>query len=60
MFWLEPGLPTSLAPAPRPRTTLSPTMARSPEGGMLPFGTPGGDQQDQWQLICSCAMSIPG
>lgn len=50
MFWLTPGLPTSLAPGRRPRTTLSPTMAQGPDRA-LAFGTPGGDQQDQWQLI---------
>ena len=26
MFWLQPGLPNSLAPGRRPRTTLSPTL----------------------------------
>jgi gamma-glutamyltranspeptidase / glutathione hydrolase len=51
MFWLDEGLPTSLAPGRRPRTTLSPSIARLPDGSWLPFGTPGGDQQDQWQLI---------
>ena len=50
MFWLEEGLPTSLAPGRRPRTTLSPSLAEK-EGARLVFGTPGGDQQDQWQLI---------
>lgn len=50
MFWLEEGLPTSLAPGRRPRTTLSPSMAQAPDGTRLAFGTPGGDQQDQWQL----------
>ncbi|MEM8849875.1 MAG: gamma-glutamyltransferase family protein [Pseudomonadota bacterium] len=50
MFWLDEGLPTSLAPGRRPRTTLSPSMARGPDGTRLAFGTPGGDQQDQWQL----------
>jgi gamma-glutamyltranspeptidase/glutathione hydrolase len=50
MFWLEPGLPASLAPGKRPRTTLSPSLAF--EGGRpyLAFGTPGGDYQDQWSL----------
>jgi gamma-glutamyltranspeptidase / glutathione hydrolase len=50
MFWLTEGLPGSLAPGKRPRTTLSPTLAF--EGGepRLAFGTPGGDQQEQWQL----------
>lgn len=51
MFWLDEGLPTSLAPGRRPRTTLSPSLARRPDGSRLAFGTPGGDQQDQWQLI---------
>ncbi|OSQ46764.1 gamma-glutamyltransferase family protein [Marivita geojedonensis] len=50
MFWLEEGLPTSLAPRRRPRTTLTPSLAEK-EGRQLVFGTPGGDQQDQWQLI---------
>ena len=42
MFWLDPGLPTSLAPGRRPRTTLSPSMARAPDGTRHAFGTPGG------------------
>ncbi|MEM7641137.1 MAG: gamma-glutamyltransferase family protein [Pseudomonadota bacterium] len=50
MFWLDEGLPNSLAPGRRPRTTLSPSMARAPDGTRIAFGTPGGDQQDQWQL----------
>ena len=51
MFWLDEGLPTSLAPGRRPRTTLSPSMARLGDGTRMAFGTPGGDQQDQWQLV---------
>jgi gamma-glutamyltranspeptidase/glutathione hydrolase len=50
MFWLEDGLPTSLRPKSRPRTTLTPSYAEK-DGQQLVFGTPGGDQQDQWQLI---------
>jgi gamma-glutamyltranspeptidase/glutathione hydrolase len=50
MFWLEPGLPNSLEPGKRPRTTLSPSLARR-DGELLAFGTPGGDQQDQWSLV---------
>ena len=51
MFWLVPGLANSLAPGKRPRTTLTPTLVL--EGGrpVLGFGTPGGDQQDQWSLL---------
>jgi gamma-glutamyltranspeptidase/glutathione hydrolase len=50
MFWLEPGLPASLAGGKRPRTTLSPGMATRDGKPVLSFGTPGGDQQDQWSL----------
>lgn len=51
MFWLEPGLPTSLEPGKRPRTTLTPSLALKDGVPQLSFGTPGGDQQDQWQLV---------
>jgi gamma-glutamyltranspeptidase/glutathione hydrolase len=50
MLWLEPGLPTSMAPGVRPRTTLTPTMASLDGVPFFAFGTPGGDQQDQWSL----------
>ncbi len=49
MFYLQPGLPNSLRPGVRPRTTLSPSLARRDGEPWLAFGTPGGDQQDQWQ-----------
>jgi len=50
MFWLEEGLATSLEPRKRPRTTLSPSLAFRGGDPYLAFGTPGGDQQDQWTL----------
>ena len=50
MFWLEEGLPNSLEPGKRPRTTLSPTIAARDGEPYLALGTPGGDQQDQWTL----------
>ncbi|MCW2865032.1 MAG: gamma-glutamyltransferase [Actinoallomurus sp.] len=50
MFWLEPGLPSSLRPGSRPRTTLSPSLALRDGKPWMAFGTPGGDQQDQWSL----------
>ncbi|PRY45942.1 gamma-glutamyltransferase family protein [Umezawaea tangerina] len=50
MFWLDKGLPNSLAPGKRPRTTLSPSLALRDGLPAMAFGTPGGDQQDQWQL----------
>lgn len=59
MFWLEDGLPNSLAPGKRPRTTLSPSLAVR-DGVTLGFGTPGGDQQDQWQLGFWLAHTVGG
>src|SRR5215212_2261821 len=50
MFWLAEGLPNSLEGGKRPRTTLSPSLALSEGDPYLAFGTPGGDQQDQWSL----------
>jgi gamma-glutamyltranspeptidase/glutathione hydrolase len=50
MFWLKPGLPSSLAPGKRPRTTLTPSLGLYEGRPTLAFGTPGGDQQEQWQL----------
>ncbi len=50
MFVLDPEHPNAIAPGKRPRTTLTPSMARQPDGRMMAFGTPGGDQQDQWTL----------
>ncbi|MEU7573399.1 gamma-glutamyltransferase family protein [Micromonospora sp. NPDC049240] len=51
MCWLEEGLASSLRPGRRPRTTLSPTLVLRDGEPVLACGTPGGDQQDQWQLL---------
>jgi gamma-glutamyltranspeptidase / glutathione hydrolase len=51
MFWLDEGLPNTLAPGKRPRTTLTPSLALRGGRPWLAFGTPGGDQQDQWSLL---------
>ena len=56
MFWLRPGLPNSLAPGKRPRTTLSPSLALRDGAPWMAFGTPGGEQQDQWSLIMFLRM----
>jgi gamma-glutamyltranspeptidase/glutathione hydrolase len=50
MFWLEEGLASSLKPRTRPRTTLSPGLALRDGAPYLAWGTPGGDQQEQWGL----------
>jgi len=48
MFWLDEDHPAALAPGKRPRTTLTPTLALRDGEPYLAWGTPGGDQQDQW------------
>jgi len=48
MFWLDESHPAALVPGKRPRTTLSPTMALRDGEPYLAWGSPGGDQQDQW------------
>ncbi len=51
MFWLDEGTNNTLVPGKRPRTTLSPSLAmRNGEPYMI-WGTPGGDQQDQWSAL---------
>ena len=50
MFALTAGFASTLAPGRRPRTTLSPSLALRDGEPYLAFGTPGGDQQDQWTL----------
>ncbi len=51
MTWLEPGWPSSLTPGKRPRTTLTPTLVLRDGRAITALGSPGGDQQDQWQLL---------
>ncbi|MTD57864.1 gamma-glutamyltransferase family protein [Amycolatopsis pithecellobii] len=58
MTWLEPGLPNSLMPGKRPRTTLSPSLALRDGVPVLAFGTPGGDQQDQWNTHFFLAVAL--
>jgi len=58
MTWLEEGLPNSLTPGRRPRTTLTPSIALRDGVPVLAFGTPGGDQQDQWQLHFFLAIAL--
>jgi gamma-glutamyltranspeptidase / glutathione hydrolase len=60
MFWLQEGRPASLIPGRRPRTTLSPSLAMHDDGRVLAFGTPGGDQQDQWSLEFFLAHAVFG
>jgi len=51
MTWLEEGTASTLRPGERPRTTLTPTLVLRDGEPVLALGSPGGDQQDQWQLL---------
>lgn len=50
MFYLDPHHPNCLQPRKRPRTTLTPSLVLKDGKPWMAFGTPGGDQQDQWTL----------
>lgn len=60
MTTLEPGLPATLRPGGRPRTTLTPSLALHGDGRRMAFGTPGGDQQDQWQAAFWLQHTVAG
>ncbi len=64
MTWLDEGSPSALRPGARPRTTLSATLVTaSAEDGaeqVVALGTPGGDQQEQWQLPALLRMLVGG
>lgn len=49
-FYLDVRHPNALKPGKRPRTTLTPSLATRNGEPFMCFGTPGGDQQDQWTL----------
>ncbi|XRQ09163.1 gamma-glutamyltransferase family protein [Actinomadura welshii] len=51
MAWLDPAAPSRLEPGRRPRTTLTPTLLLRDGRPVAALGTPGGDKQDQWQLL---------
>jgi gamma-glutamyltranspeptidase/glutathione hydrolase len=50
MAWLDDDVPANLAPRKRPTTTLSPGLMLRDGKPYMAFGTPGGDQQDQWTV----------
>ena len=49
MTWLD-DVPGQLQPGKRPLTTLSPGLALRDGKPYMVYGTPGGDQQDQWTV----------
>ncbi|HEY3190540.1 MAG TPA: gamma-glutamyltransferase [Solirubrobacteraceae bacterium] len=48
--WLDPAHPSVVAPGKRPRLTPAPAMAFTDGRLFMPFGTPGGDVQQQAML----------
>ncbi|MSP05844.1 MAG: gamma-glutamyltransferase family protein [Acetobacteraceae bacterium] len=46
----DPSHPAGVAPGKRPRLTPNPAMVVTRDGGLMPFGTPGGDVQIQAML----------
>ena len=60
MTWLEPGRPSALRPGRRPRTTLTPTLVLRDGRPRMALGSPGGDQQDQWQLLTLLRILVGG
>ncbi|MFL0516467.1 gamma-glutamyltransferase family protein [Brevibacterium luteolum] len=60
MMWLDAGSPSRLEGGKRPRTTLTPTLISRGGKLVMALGTPGGDQQDQWQLLAILRMLVGG
>lgn len=60
MTWLDDGVPGQLQPGKRPSTTLSPGMALRDGLPYMAFGTPGGDQQDQWTVSFFLRHAVSG
>jgi gamma-glutamyltranspeptidase/glutathione hydrolase len=60
MTWLDPASPSALRPGTRPRTTLSPTILERDGAAVSALGSPGGDQQDQWQLLYLLRLLVGG
>ncbi|MDR0435296.1 MAG: gamma-glutamyltransferase family protein [Propionibacteriaceae bacterium] len=60
MNWLDPASPSALTPGKRPRTTLTPTLVLKDGHPVMALGSPGGDQQDQWQLPLLLRVLVGG
>jgi len=60
MTWLDEASPSALTPGRRPRTTLTPTLVLRDGAPVLACGSPGGDQQDQWQLAFLLRVLVGG
>lgn len=60
MAWLDERSPSRLRPGRRPRTTLTPTLVLRDGAPVMALGSPGGDQQDQWQLLMLLRVLVGG
>ena len=60
MMWLDEAAPSALHPGRRPRTTLTPTLISKDGQPLIALGSPGGDQQEQWQLLLILRMLVGG
>ncbi|RAG61221.1 transferase, partial [Burkholderia multivorans] len=60
MMWLDETSPSALRPGRRPRTTLTPTLISKNGQPVIALGSPGGDQQEQWQLLMILRMLVGG
>jgi len=60
MTWLDDGVPGQVAPRKRPNSSLSPSLVLRDGEPYMAFGTPGGDQQDQWQAIFFLRHALHG
>ena len=60
MTWLDDGLPNTVVPGIAPCTTLSPSLALRDGEPYMVFGTPGGDQQDQWSAAFFLRHAVHG
>lgn len=60
MFNMDQQHPNHVQGGKRPRTTLTPSLALLDGEPRIAFGTPGGDQQDQWSLEFFLAHAVFG
>jgi gamma-glutamyltranspeptidase/glutathione hydrolase len=58
--WLDPAHPSVVAPGKRPRLTPAPAMALQDGRVLMPFGTPGGDVQQQAMLQVFLNVTVFG
>ncbi len=58
--WLDPSHASVVAPGQRPRLTPAPAMALQDGKALMPFGTPGGDVQQQAMLQVLLNVTVFG